>query len=92
MGYSGFTLIPGVDCPAHAVFMNVSFFVDGGSKTNLESVCIWEQPEDVAIIRHYDQNFFDGDGFMWVSGTPRTVLVVRTSSTVYNYGAHDARC
>jgi Cu2+-containing amine oxidase len=85
MGYSNFMLIPGVDCPAHATFLNTSHFVDGASTTNVNAVCVWEHPEDVAIMRHYDQDFSAGEGFMFAAGVPKTVLVVRTTSTVYNY-------
>lgn len=88
MGYSGFTLMPGVDCPTHATFLNISFFVDGGSKTSVHSVCVFEQPAGTgaAIARHYDQDFAAGDGFTWVAGYPKTELVIKTTSTVYNYG------
>lgn len=85
MGYSNFKLIPGVDCPAHATFLSTSHFVDGASNTNVNSVCVWEHPEEVAIMRHYDQDFAAGEGFMFATGAPKTVLVVRTTSTVYNY-------
>lgn len=85
MGVSNFELIPGVDCPIFATMLDTEYFVGGSSGINKNSICIWEQPEDMAVMRHYDQDFVNGGGFTFVAGYPRTILVVRTSSTVYNY-------
>ncbi len=81
MGKSNFKLMLGVDCPIFATLLPTSFFADGESCTNEGSICIWEQPEDVAVMRHYDQNFFEG-GFNFAASYHRSILVVRTSSTV----------
>lgn len=45
------------------------------------AICIWEQPEDVALMRHYDRS----DAFTFASAYARTALIVRTTATVYNY-------
>jgi diamine oxidase len=85
MGRSNFELMPGIDCPAFATMFDTHYFAEGKSGVNKNSVCIWEQPENMAVMRHYDQDVLNGGGFTFVAGFPKTVLVVRTTSTVYNY-------
>lgn len=86
LGWTGRQLMVGVDCPAHATLLGVDFFVQGSQGSSRNSICIWEQPDDIAIMRHYDQDFWDGGaGYSYAGGILRTALVIRTTSTVYNY-------
>ena len=86
MGWDGRPLMVGVDCPSFATLLDTEYFVQGNSGVNTNSVCIWEQAENIAIQRHYDNDFWGGSGgYTSASATPRTVLVIRTTSTVYNY-------
>lgn len=85
MGWSEFPLVAGVDCPSYAKMLDTIYYVEGVAHVSKNAICIWEQPENVAIMRHYDNNFLGGSGYMFVSAYPRTALVVRTSATVYNY-------
>ena len=79
MGWSGRTLIPGVDCPASSAFIDVDYFVKGYLSHTPGSICVWEQPDNIPIMRHYDGY---GDGFNFVGGWPRTALIVRFTSQV----------
>jgi Cu2+-containing amine oxidase len=52
----------------------------------VNAICVWEQPDNIGIMRHIDNDFYGGtDGYTYAAGSPRTTLVVRTTSTVYNY-------
>ena len=79
MGWSSRTLIPGVDCPATSSYLDIDYFVEGKLGHSSRSICIWEQPESIAIMRHYDGY---ADGFNFAGGWPRTALVIRFPSQV----------
>lgn len=86
MGWTGRQLVIGVDCPSFATLMSTEFFVGGVAGSNVNNICIWEQPDNIAIMRHYDFDFYGGSGgYTSVAAVPRTTLVIRTTSTVYNY-------
>lgn len=85
MGWSAKQLIPGVDCPAHATMVDMHFFAKGSVGTARRSICIWEQPDNIPIMRHYDKDWEGGSGYSFAAGMPRTALVVRTTSNVFNY-------
>lgn len=82
MGWSSRTLIPGVDCPSGASFLDIDYFVEGDIGHSPRSICIWENPESIAIMRHYDG--YNG-GFTFAGGWPRTALVVRFPSQVRHF-------
>jgi len=83
-GSKGFELMPGVDCPLFAKYIDQVYFQDGKAKVNKRALCVWEQPEGMAVLRHYDQHF-SGDGFTFRAGYLKTALVVRTTAAVFNY-------
>lgn len=86
LGWAGRQLMLGVDCPAHATLLDTHFFVKGKASTARNAICIWEQPDNIALMRHTSQDYYGGtDDYAFVAGVPRTTLVVRTTSTVYNY-------
>lgn len=82
MGWDRHELIPGVDCPSSATFLPNDFYVDGTVRSVNRSVCVFEQPDNLPIMRHYEK--YDDD-LKSTAGIPRTSLVVRTVATVYNY-------
>jgi len=82
MGWCSRTLVPGVDCPTFATFLDIDYFVEGHIGQGSRSICVWEQPESIAIMRHYDGY---GDGFNFAGGWPRTALIIRFTSQVFNY-------
>jgi hypothetical protein len=86
MGWTGRALMIGVDCPAFATLFSTDFFVAGAAGSNTNNICVWEQPDDIAIMRHYDNDFWGGSGgYTSAAAVPRTNLVIRTTATVYNY-------
>ena len=84
MGSSKFELVPGVDCPSTATFLDAVHFVDSSEPaTYRNSVCLFELDLGLPLRRHFDNNF-DG-GYNFYGGMPGTALVLRTVSTAYNY-------
>lgn len=85
MGWSSYELVNGVDCPEGAVYLNMTYFYqDHKAYTIRNYACIFEEraPEG-QIMRHYDQDFEGSYNF--IAAYLQTRLVVRTSSSVYNY-------
>jgi hypothetical protein len=79
MGWCSRTLVPGVDCPTFATYLDIDYFVEGYIGHSSRSICVWEQPDSIAIMRHYDGY---GDGFNFAGGWPRTALIIRFASQV----------
>ncbi|KAL8606746.1 hypothetical protein ACOMHN_018780 [Nucella lapillus] len=78
------SLIPGVDCPEGATFLNASFLGSGmeDPTTLHRAQCVFEQNTGVPLRRHLsyarDQGAFYG-------GMSDSVLIVRTILTIVNY-------
>jgi hypothetical protein len=81
MGWLRHELLPGSDCPKGATFLQTHHMVDGELLTKNDSICIWEQPDSLPLLRHYE----DLDELRLIGSVPRTSLVVRQIATVYNY-------
>ncbi|KAK4186305.1 putative copper amine oxidase [Podospora australis] len=72
-----FELVKGYDCPAHAVYLNTSFYVAETTHTHIDSVCLFEYVSDFPIQRHTTSDY--------VSVTKNTYFVARSISTIGNY-------
>ncbi|KAL8606748.1 hypothetical protein ACOMHN_018782 [Nucella lapillus] len=78
------SLIPGVDCPERATFLNVSFFGEGSEvPTALERAqCVFEQDTGVPLRRHLSYSRDEGSFY---GGMADSVLIVRSILTIVNY-------
>lgn len=84
MGSVTHELAPGIDCPEVATFLDVHHHYDAdGPARYPRAICIFELPTGVPMRRHFDNNFQGGSNFY--AGLEGHALVLRTTSTVYNY-------
>ncbi|XP_066477629.1 amine oxidase [copper-containing] 3-like [Tiliqua scincoides] len=81
LGNDAFTLIPGIDCPYLATYLDRYYlFASTLPVTHKNSICIFEQNSEVPLRRHFDraQNPFYG-------GLADSALVFRSISAIDNY-------
>ncbi|KAJ6666652.1 hypothetical protein lerEdw1_020376 [Lerista edwardsae] len=84
MGSTTHELAPGVDCPEVATFLDAYHYYDADGPMHYpRAICIFELPTGVPTRRHFDNNFNGGSHFY--AGLEGHALVLRTTSTVYNY-------
>lgn len=84
MGTSTFELAPGIDCPEIATFVDLYHYFDTDKPVrHRNALCIFEMTTAMPLRRHFNSNFKGGYNFF--GGLENTVLVLRTTSTVYNY-------
>ncbi|NXB27405.1 AOC1 oxidase, partial [Eulacestoma nigropectus] len=84
MGASSYELARGVDCPETATFLDAHHLLDADGPVRFRhALCVFELPMGVPLRRHFD-NDFQG-GFHFYAGLEGRALVLRTTSTVYNY-------
>ncbi|XP_003979043.1 diamine oxidase [copper-containing] [Takifugu rubripes] len=84
MGVSTHELAPGIDCPEIATFIDLYHYYDTDKpKRYRNALCIFEMTTAIPLRRHFNSNFKGGYNFY--GGLDNTVLVLRTTSTVYNY-------
>ncbi|XP_015264105.1 PREDICTED: amiloride-sensitive amine oxidase [copper-containing] [Gekko japonicus] len=84
MGSLSHELAPGIDCPEVATFLDAHHMHDtDGPVRYPRAICIFELPTGVPLRRHFDSNFQGGSHFY--AGLEGHALVLRTTSTVYNY-------
>ncbi|CAK6434224.1 unnamed protein product [Pipistrellus nathusii] len=77
-------LAPGIDCPETATFLDALHYYDADDPVRYpRALCVFEMPTGVPIRRHFDSDF--NGGFTFYAGLEGQVLVLRTTSTVYNY-------
>ncbi|KAM5303344.1 diamine oxidase [copper-containing] isoform 1-T8 [Glossophaga mutica] len=77
-------LAPGIDCPATATFLDTFHYYDADAPIHhCRALCLFEMPTGVPLRRHFDSNF--NGGFNFYAGLEGQVLVLRATSTVYNY-------
>ncbi|XP_077021140.1 diamine oxidase [copper-containing] [Tamandua tetradactyla] len=77
-------LAPGIDCPETATFLDAFHYYDTDGPVHYpRALCLFEMPTGVPLRRHFDSNF--SGGFNFYAGLKGQVLVLRTTSTVYNY-------
>jgi primary-amine oxidase len=70
-------LVPGYDCPAHADFLNTTFYTDDEPIIIHNGICIFEYIADHPISRH--------SSYSSTTATHNTYLIARTVTTVGNY-------
>ncbi|XP_062474168.1 amiloride-sensitive amine oxidase [copper-containing] [Pezoporus occidentalis] len=84
MGAVTYELARGIDCPEAATYLDVHHFYDADGPVRFpRAICIFELPTGVPLRRHFDSDF--QGGFHFYAGLEGQALVLRTTSTVYNY-------
>ncbi|NXX28301.1 AOC1 oxidase, partial [Nicator chloris] len=84
MGASSYELARGVDCPETATFLDAHHLLDADGPVRFpRALCVFELPMGVPLRRHFDSDF--QGGFHFYAGLEGRALVLRTTSTVYNY-------
>ncbi|KAM9306051.1 diamine oxidase [copper-containing] [Gastrophryne carolinensis] len=84
MGTVHYELAKGIDCPEVATYVDLYNFYDTDEPLRYKNaLCIFELPMGMPLRRHFDSTH-DG-GFSFYAGVESHALVVRTTSTVYNY-------
>nr|XP_057916337.1 amiloride-sensitive amine oxidase [copper-containing] isoform X2 [Doryrhamphus excisus] len=84
MGAESFELAPGIDCPEIATFVDLYHFFDTDKPVRFKNaLCIFEMNTELPLRRHFDSDF--KEKYRFYGGLESTTLVVRTTSTVYNY-------
>uniref|UniRef100_A0A8D2JHA4 Amine oxidase n=2 Tax=Varanus komodoensis TaxID=61221 RepID=A0A8D2JHA4_VARKO len=84
MGAVTHELAPGIDCPEVATFLDAHHQYDADGPVRFpRALCVFELPTGVPLRRHFDSNFSGGANFY--AGLEGHALVLRTTSTVYNY-------
>lgn len=84
LGSLTYELASGIDCPAPATFLDTYHYHDDDAPVlHPHALCIFEMPTGVPLRRHFDSNF--NNGFNFYAGLEGQVLVLRSTSTVYNY-------
>ena len=77
-------LAPGIDCPETATFLDAFHYYDSDGPVRYpHALCLFEMPTGVPLRRHFNSNF--KGGFNFYAGLKGYALVLRTTSTVYNY-------
>lgn len=77
MGSMMFSLVPGVDCPGHAEYLDMSYHKGGHMYTNKNAICVFEYTSDAPLQRHTST--------FSATVSRNTYLVIRSVSTVGNY-------
>ncbi|XP_068091484.1 diamine oxidase [copper-containing]-like isoform X2 [Hyperolius riggenbachi] len=84
MGVVNHELAKGIDCPEVATYKDLHHFLDTDKPVlHRNALCIFEMPIGVPLRRHFDSDY--GGGYHFYAGLESHALVVRTTSTVYNY-------
>ncbi|XP_075436596.1 diamine oxidase [copper-containing] [Ascaphus truei] len=84
MGSVDYELAKGIDCPEVATYHDIYHFYDTDKPIHYKNaLCIFELPTGMPLRRHFNSNYKGGYNFF--AGVENHVLVVRTTSTVYNY-------
>ncbi|XP_036378263.1 amiloride-sensitive amine oxidase [copper-containing] [Megalops cyprinoides] len=84
MGTSDYELAPGIDCPEIATFLDVYHYYDTDKPVRYRNaLCIFEMTTAMPLRRHFNSDF--NGGYNFYGGLENHVLVIRTTSTVYNY-------
>ncbi|NXH23250.1 AOC1 oxidase, partial [Bucco capensis] len=84
MGSVTYELARGIDCPEVATYVDAHHLYDADGPVRFSrAICIFELPTGVPLRRHFDSDF--QGGFHFYAGLEGQALVLRTTSTVYNY-------
>ncbi|XP_060638785.2 diamine oxidase [copper-containing] [Anolis sagrei] len=90
MGAATHELAPSVDCPPGAAFVDAHHLYNSAGPLRLpRALCLFEAPTGTPLRRHFDPDFSSasptGSTARFYGGLPGAALVLRASSTVYNY-------
>jgi primary-amine oxidase len=77
IGTSTWNLVDGFDCPAHATYLNTTFYISETTYTHPNSLCLFEYDTGYPLQRHLTSTY--------VSATKNIVFTVRSVATVGNY-------
>ncbi|KAL4635111.1 amiloride-sensitive amine oxidase copper-containing [Arapaima gigas] len=84
MGTVDFELAPGIDCPEIATYVDLYHYYDTDKPVRYKNaLCIFEMTTGMPLRRHFNSNF--NGSYNFYGGLENHVLVIRTTSTVYNY-------
>ncbi|NXC44783.1 AOC1 oxidase, partial [Penelope pileata] len=84
MGSVTYELARGIDCPEVATYVDAHHLYDAEEPLRFRrAICVFEQPTGVPLRRHFDSDFRGGVHFY--AGLEGHALVLRSTSTVYNY-------
>ena len=84
MGARSFELVPGIDCPDTAAFLDTRQFVDTHQPIiNRNAICIFEQNPGIPLRRHYSNDAHGG--YSYYGGIVDYHLIVRHIATLWNY-------
>ncbi|NXF56459.1 AOC1 oxidase, partial [Oceanites oceanicus] len=84
MGSVTYELARGIDCPEAATYLDAHHLYDADGPVRFSgAICVFELPTGVPLRRHYDSDY--RGGFHFYAGLEGQALVLRTTSTVYNY-------
>ncbi|NXX19269.1 AOC1 oxidase, partial [Podargus strigoides] len=84
MGSVTYELARGIDCPETATYLDAHHLYDADGPVRFPAaICVFELPTGVPLRRHFDSDF--QGGFHFYAGLEGQALVLRTTSTVYNY-------
>ncbi|NWX44034.1 AOC1 oxidase, partial [Steatornis caripensis] len=84
MGSVTYELARGIDCPEAATYLDAHHLYDADGPVRFAAaICVFELPTGVPLRRHFDSDF--QGGFHFYAGLEGQALVLRTTSTVYNY-------
>lgn len=84
MGRLAFEMVPGVDCPDTAVFLDTHHFVDTTTPRKFKNaICIFENNGGIPLRRHYESG--KQGGFKSYGGLVDYHLVVRTIVSIWSY-------
>lgn len=78
------TLVPGVDCPSHATFIDATFMSETSNTpvTNKKAICVFEHNTGSPLRRHHAPTEHPSG---YYEGAPNVVLILRVIATLANY-------
>ena len=78
------TLVPGVDCPSHATFIDLTFMGEKSDSPviNKKTICVFEHNSGSPLRRHHASSDRPSGYF---EGAPNVVLITRVIATLENY-------
>ncbi|XP_062613391.1 putative amine oxidase [copper-containing] [Saccostrea cucullata] len=78
------TLVPGIDCPSHATFLDAThmFETSDSPVTNKRAICVFEHNTGSPLRRHHAASETPSG---YYEGAPNVVLILRMIGTLVNY-------
>jgi diamine oxidase len=99
LGAFSFEMVPGVDCPEHASYMDAIVYKNGHPVKLRNAICIFEHNTGMPLRRHYEMDAFNyarpssphgkdsnpDASYLFFGGAVDNVLIVRTIAAIFNY-------